>query len=196
MKILIVADREESYIWDFFDKERFKDVDLIISCGDLKAEYLSFLVTMINAPLYYVPGNHDTDYTEHPPEGCVSIDGAMEIYKGVKIAGLGGSPFYCESACQYTEKQMKKRVRKLRHIIRKNGGLDILVAHSPAFGINDGEDICHKGFISFIELMDEYSPRYFFHGHQHQNYGSNNHRTVRFKNTIIVNAFGYHIIEY
>ncbi|TYP79684.1 hypothetical protein [Paenibacillus methanolicus] len=51
MKILIVADEESQYIWDHFDPERFKDVELILSCGDLKAAYLSYLVSMIHAPL-------------------------------------------------------------------------------------------------------------------------------------------------
>ncbi|WP_218031481.1 hypothetical protein [Paenibacillus kobensis] len=36
MKILIVSDEESKYIWDYFDRERFKDIDLIISCGDMK----------------------------------------------------------------------------------------------------------------------------------------------------------------
>ena len=35
MKLLLVSDKEESYIWDHFDMERFKDIDFILSCGDL-----------------------------------------------------------------------------------------------------------------------------------------------------------------
>ncbi len=42
MNILVVSDEGNSYIWDYFDKNRFEDIDLMISCGDLKAEYLSF----------------------------------------------------------------------------------------------------------------------------------------------------------
>ena len=59
MKILVVSDIESKFIWDHFDPERFRDVKMIISCGDLSARYLSFLVTMIPCPLFYVPGNHD-----------------------------------------------------------------------------------------------------------------------------------------
>ena len=47
MKILVVSDIESKFIWDHFDPERFRDVKMIISCGDLSARYLSFLVTMI-----------------------------------------------------------------------------------------------------------------------------------------------------
>lgn len=74
MKILVVADEENNYIWDHFDKNRFSDIDLMISCGDLKASYLSYLVTMINAPLYYVHGNHDGRFETSPPEGCISLE--------------------------------------------------------------------------------------------------------------------------
>ncbi|MCU6707325.1 metallophosphoesterase family protein [Paenibacillus sp. J5C_2022] len=94
MRVLIVSDEESKYIWDHYEPDRFKGVELIISCGDLKAEYLSFLVTMINAPLFYVHGNHDISYKVHPPEGCECIDGKLIHFKGLRILGLGGSHRY------------------------------------------------------------------------------------------------------
>ena len=59
MKILVIADEESQKIWDFFRKEDYADIDLVISCGDLKADYLSFIATMIAVPVLYVHGNHD-----------------------------------------------------------------------------------------------------------------------------------------
>ena len=38
MKILLLADEESKYLWDFFEKEKLDGIDLIISCGDLKAD--------------------------------------------------------------------------------------------------------------------------------------------------------------
>lgn len=46
MKILIISDEECPALWDYYTPGRLKEYDLIISCGDLKAKYLSFLVTM------------------------------------------------------------------------------------------------------------------------------------------------------
>ena len=46
MKILAVADTELPYLYEYYNPQRTKGVDLIIGCGDLKAKYLSFLVTM------------------------------------------------------------------------------------------------------------------------------------------------------
>ena len=54
MKILVIADEESQKIWDFFRKEDYADIDLVISCGDLKADYLSFIATMIAVPVLYV----------------------------------------------------------------------------------------------------------------------------------------------
>jgi Icc-related predicted phosphoesterase len=195
MKILLVSDKEVSYIWDYFDRDRFKDIDLIISCGDLKAEYLSFLVTMINVPLFYVHGNHDSRYLRNPPGGCVSIDGKFIIYNGIRIIGLGGTQCYNNGPFQYTEKQMGRRASKLKYKIRRNKGFDILVSHAPAYQLNDGEDLCHRGFKVFRELIDEYSPKYFFHGHQHLNYGRQE-RIVMYKNTSIINSYGYYILDF
>ena len=33
MKILAIADEECASLWDFFDKSKVADIDLIISCG-------------------------------------------------------------------------------------------------------------------------------------------------------------------
>jgi Icc-related predicted phosphoesterase len=90
---------------------------------------------------------------------------------------------------------MSKRVSKLKRKIKKNKGFDILVSHSPAYQLNDGEDLCHRGFKVFRELIDEYSPKYFFHGHQHLNYGRQK-RSIRYKNTLIINGYGYYILDY
>jgi len=195
MKILAVSDEESSYIWDHFEPSRFEDVDLMISCGDLKAQYLSFLVTMIKAPLFYVHGNHDVIYSRTPPEGCECIDGKLLSFKGVNILGLGGSFNYNNGEHQYSESQMRKRIRKLKFKLWKTGGVDIVVTHAPAYKLGDGSDICHRGFESFVELMDKYSPKYFLHGHQHLNYG-NKKRIIQYNNTKIINAFGYYLFEF
>jgi predicted phosphodiesterase len=195
MKILLVADREEPYIWDYFDKDRFKDVELILSCGDVKSEYLSFLVTMIKAPLLYVHGNHNKAYLQNPPEGCISVDGSLIVYKGIRIVGLGGSIFYGGKEFQYTEKQMERRINKLKIQMWRHKGFDILLTHSAAFGLGDGEDHCHRGFKSFVRLLDRYSPSYLIHGHQHMTY-KQQPRIIQYNNTKIINAFGYYILDY
>ena len=195
MKILLISDIESKYIWDFFEEDKFGDIDLIISCGDLKADYLSYLVTMINAPLFYVHGNHDSSYIKNPPEGCECIDDKLISYKGIRILGLGGSMKYKDKPFLYTEKEMKKKIRKLSLKLFLKKGFDILVTHAPACGINDENDLCHEGFKSFNKLLDKYSPKYFVHGHVHLNYGMKP-RVMKYNNTTIINAYNHYILEY
>ena len=97
MKILLVADRELRELWDYWDtagKRRTEGIELILSAGDIKPEYLEFLVTMLNVPCLYVRGNHDGMYDEKPPMGCIDIDGKVFELR-VPVAGSG--PEECES---------------------------------------------------------------------------------------------------
>lgn len=43
LHILVLADHKSKFLYDYYEPERVKDIDLIISCGDLPPEYLSFL---------------------------------------------------------------------------------------------------------------------------------------------------------
>ena len=173
MKILLLADEESKYLWDYFDKSKVEGIDLIISCGDLSPQYLSFLATFSHAPVLYVHGNHDVCYKDTPPGGCE----------------FGGADH------QYSERAMARRVRKLRFKIMRNKGFDILVAHSPAYRINDSEDLPHTGFKCFRTLMEEYRPKYFVHGHVHINYGRDFVRESKYEDTTIINAYERYIIE-
>ena len=74
MKILAVSDEECAALWDYYTPGKLDGIDLIISCGDLNASYLSFLVTVARCPVLYVAGNHDVRYLNSPPEGCDPIE--------------------------------------------------------------------------------------------------------------------------
>ena len=188
MKILALADEELMSFWDYYVPGRLKEYDLILSSGDLKAAYLSFIVTMARAPLMYVPGNHDTGYATKEPEGCDSIDCKIVEYRGLRIQGLGGCLWYRPGAHQYTEKEMRKRIRKLRWQITKYGGVDIVVTHAPPRGVGDSEDPAHMGFECLLELIDTYHPKYLLHGHVHARYGMHLQREREYHGTKVINV--------
>lgn len=194
MKILLVADEESPYLWDYYQPGRLEGIDLILSCGDLKQEYLEFLVTMTNRPLYYVCGNHDKGYENFPPEGCICLDDQLITFKGLRLLGLGGCMRYNPGPYQYTEKEMAGRIRRLRGKLRRTG-VDIVIAHAPPKGYGDAPDNAHKGFQSFVTLMEEYHPRYLIHGHVHQSYGHGHPRTFQCGDTTVMNAVGWQILE-
>ncbi|MBO4411456.1 MAG: metallophosphoesterase family protein [Lachnospiraceae bacterium] len=196
MKILVVSDHESRKIWDFFEPGMLNQYDLILSCGDLSPRYLTFLRTMSRAEVLYVCGNHDKHYETTPPEGCVPIDGKLYDFYGLRILGLGGSMRYIPGApCMYSEKEMKKRVRRLRFQLWTHKGFDILLTHAPAAGIHDEPDLPHQGFQCFVDLIDRYHPMYFFYGHIHRNYSGHFKRQDERNGTIIVNAYETYEIE-
>ncbi len=195
MKVLLISDVESPALWDYYRPERVEGAEVIVSCGDLKREYLEFLVTMTGKPLLYVPGNHDTRYLKEPPEGCECIDGEVFTLGGVRFAGLGGCKYYNSKDYQYTEKEMERRIQKLRHKIKKAGGVDVLVTHAAMSGYGDADDIAHQGFQCFKELIEEYHPAYMVHGHIHRNYGANTPRSLQCGGTTVITAFERHMME-
>ena len=195
MKILAIADEELLEFWDYYVPGRLKQYDLILSAGDLNAAYLSFIVTMARAPVMYVHGNHDTGYAVTEPEGCDSIDGKIVEYRGLRILGLGGCLWYRPGDHQYSERDMKKRIRKLRWEIAKYGGVDIVLTHAPPKGVGDADDRAHQGFESFLTLIDTHQPRYLLHGHVHMSYGMKIPREREYHGTQVINVCEKYIID-
>ncbi|HAG69144.1 MAG TPA: metallophosphoesterase [Lachnospiraceae bacterium] len=195
MRILAVSDTEEKAIWDYFDRERLGEIDLIISCGDLSPGYLDFLQSMLNVPLLYVKGNHDRIYSENPPPGGICIDGMVHDFEGLRIAGLGGSMSCVNAPLTFTEKEMNQRFRRLIPKIEFMNGLDLLVTHSPVLGYGDMEDLPHRGFKVFDDMLKRYHPRVMLHGHVHKQYGHFVREREHPSGTRIINASGYYVLE-
>ena len=90
VRILTVSDEESSFYYDHYAPGRLESFDLILSCGDLRREYLEFLGTLARCPVVYVRGNHDDRLEEHPPEGCLCAEDRIVVCGGLRILGLGG----------------------------------------------------------------------------------------------------------
>lgn len=195
MKILAVSDEECAALWDYYTPGKLDDIDLIISCGDLNAAYLSFLVTVAKCPVLYVAGNHDVRYQINPPEGCDPIDDHFVMFNGVRIIGLGGCRKYHPGPYQYTEWQMRHRIRKLRFRLWRHKGVDIVVTHAAPAGLGDAEDPAHWGFQALTDFLDKYRPAFLLHGHVHVTYGQNVPREIDYNGTRVINAFERYIIE-
>ena len=112
-----------------------------------------------------------TAMKKKPPEGCLCADGKVVLVNGVRILGLGGSIRYRPDAQNmYTEKEMRRRIASLRGLLRRTGGFDILLTHSPILGLGDQDNRTHRGFECFGPLLEKYHPAVMVHGHVHQSY--------------------------
>ena len=194
MRILAVADVPADRFYEYYTEGKLDEFDLILSCGDLRPEYLEFLVTMAHCPLIYVHGNHDDSYGRGP-QGCECADDNIIEYRGIRILGLGGSFKYRDGKYMYTEKQMKSRVRRLWLSIKKHHGFDILLTHAPARGLNDFETVPHRGFGCFNTLMEKYNPQFFIHGHIHRNYDYRIPQICTKGSTTVINAYEYCVFD-
>ena len=196
MKILVLADEKSKSLYEYYAPEKLQGVDLIIACGDLGKDYLDFFATMSGVPVLFVLGNHDYWYSPGTSCGCICIEDDIFVYKGVRILGLGGSMQYRPGASnQYTERAMRRRIRKLWLKLLRRRGFDILVAHAPAKDLNDMPDRPHQGFACFRHLIEKYQPKYFIHGHVHASYGTGFKRLDQYGSTIIVNAYEHYFVE-
>jgi Icc-related predicted phosphoesterase len=207
LKILAITDQVVDSLHSPNVVRRFGEVDLIISCGDLPYDYLDYIVTMLNKPMYFVHGNHDRDfeYTETgrrylAPRGAEALDmQSIRTPQGLILAGLEGSIRYDPgSQHQFTQEQMNRRALQLalkliRNRARYGRYLDILVTHSPPFGTNDGPDPAHIGFQAFNTLMRRFKPRLLLHGHKHVYAGTA--PTTQVGATRVVNVYPYQLIE-
>lgn len=195
MRILTVSDRVEPVLSDREAPSRFPGVELILSCGDLPPEYLSFLRAIFGVPLYYVLGNHDIRYESTRPLGCMDLHAKLVRSQGIRLLGLEGSRWYNGGPQQYSDREMKRIIWGLRPKLWIGKGLDIILTHAPPRHIHDEEDQCHRGFRSFRWLVDKYSPRYFIHGHTHALFTDPSERITTLNQTKVINSYGYFIFD-
>jgi Icc-related predicted phosphoesterase len=216
--VLALADEEAGVLYT--SKLPALRPEVVVACGDLPFDYLEYVVTMLNVPLLYVPGNHDPDLSpkrqrvapgelaspflsarldEPPgPKGCVNVDGTVADAADLRIAGLGGSLRYSAGPNQYTQAEMRRRAFRLRCRLtrRRVGdarGVDLLITHAPPRGLGDGEDPAHRGFDALHALVRRLRPMMLVHGHVHPYGQTREDRVVGA--TTVVNAVAYRMLE-
>ena len=205
MKILALSDEVVERLYSLCERGYFSDIELILGCGDLPYDYLENLLTLLNVPLLYVPGNHDPNY--RPGEALTYAEGgsnldlkSMRVRKFL-IAGFGGSIHYRPHGTnQYTQTQAYSRAfrllpRLLLNRIHYGRSLDILITHSPPFGIHDDDTQAHQGLKAINWLIRVAKPRYHFHGHTHFQRGNISASETNHGLTKIINIYPYKIIE-
>jgi len=162
VRVLAVADEE---VPAFESRVRDLRVDLVLAAGDLPWDYLESLVSLLDAPAAYVPGNHDP--LTGPgvgPRGLVDVDGRVQTIGGLRVAGLGGCVRYNDGRHQYTQAEYDKRARRL---LKEAGEVDVLLTHAPPLGLGDESDPPHVGISALHGVLETLRPSWHLHGHIH-----------------------------
>lgn len=222
MKILGISDITDPLVYSENIVERYGDIDLVISAGDLPVKYYEYIVSSLNKRLYFVFGNHnletlqyfrkphcfetleqakfDKDRQQHNFGGDY-IDGKIVYDKHAQLilGGLGGSMRYNKGEHQFTEFQMALRIirmlpRLFYNRLRHKRYIDILVTHAAPRGLGDRSDLCHTGFNVFLWFMRRFKPRYLLHGHIHL-IDLNESRILHYHQTTIINIYGNYVLE-
>lgn len=203
MNLLTVSDIESSLIYSPSIKQRFHDIDMAISCGDLSYYYLEYIISSLDIPLYYVRGNH-AKLVEHghvgdrdSPWGSINLHRKVVKDKktGLLLAGIQGCLRYNNGDYQYSQFQMWLMVLALIPGMLKNKicygrYLDLFVTHAPSWGIHDDTDRAHQGIKAFLWLVKTFQPAYHFHGHVHIYYPGITSESI-IGETLIYNTYGY-----
>lgn len=206
MKILAVSDQVVDRIYELIPRGHFAGTKMVLSCGDLPYAYLEYMVTLLNVPVFYVPGNHDP--ADRPnvegahAAGCVNLDLRSVECQEVLLAGLGGSIRYRPDAVnQYTQQEAYLRAFRmvpalLRNRARYGRALDILVTHSPPFGVHDDDSSAHRGLKAINWLLRWARPRFHLHGHLHNHLRNLEASTTWLGPTAVMNVFPHWMIDY
>jgi uncharacterized protein len=205
VKILAVSDEVVERLYSLCTSGHFREIELILGCGDLPYPYLENLLTFLNIPLFYVPGNHDPNYNPDNNlayvEGGSNLDLKVACFKTFLIGGLGGSIRYRPNGTnQYSQSEAYSRALRLLprlwlNRLKYGRALDILITHSPPFNIHDEESQAHQGLKAINWLIRVAKPRYHFHGHTHFQRRNLSPSETTLGLTKIVNVFPYKILE-
>lgn len=205
-KILAISDQVDPRVYSDSLKDRYGDVDLVISCGDLSYMYLEYIISTLNKPLYFVHGNHDPEEELNVGEPRSYPHGGMNLHckifrqQGLLLAGVEGSIQYNRrTPYQYPQASFWSYVFQLvpgllYNKLRYGRFLDVFVSHAPPQGFHEGADWTHQGIKAFRWLLDIFQPTYHLHGHIHL-YFPDQTRESSLGRTRIINAFQSIVVE-
>lgn len=211
MRIVATSDTHH-----FVDPTVIPDGDVFIHAGDLMnrghvLEWEDCLAWMAVLPLkrkIYVPGNHDFHVQLYPGPAMQELKWAgievlghplgrhrTELANGMTIIGSPWVTGLKRWAFNTDETTINC------HIFNA-GKADIVVTHSPIYGILDEvvtgtkkkatdeglieePEITHTGVKTYIDYLYKFKPKYWIHGHIHECYGQT---TIEETGTIVYNV--------
>ena len=183
VRVLVIADEEAPNL----RAQTLRDLApaLVLAAGDLPWHYIEYVASGVDAPVVFVPGNHDPEvkrtrrarngtYTadgmpcDGPrPHGATDADQRVIEAAGLRIAGLGGCVRYKPGPNQYTQAQYQRRARRLLRRAKRGGPIDVLLTHAPPLGLGDEDDQPHVGIAALHTVLERLEPSWHLHGHIH-----------------------------
>src|SRR5579872_766937 len=180
--------------------------DLLIIAGDLTArdtiyEHADFLGWMNTQPYkkkIFIAGNHDNNVDKdfHWDESISYLCDSGIEFEGLKIWGSPWTKTFpgmnpdCKAFTCETEDEL---LDKFENIPK---GTDILITHSPPYGILDKADhyisVGSQGLFNFLKYVER--PRLHIFGHVHESYGREDYFPT-YENKMMISVNASHVNE-
>ncbi len=183
MNILAISDRPPKT--SIKETLASHQIDLICTLGDLEYSQIRDLADVTTIPKLGVYGNHCSG-NYFNDLGITNMHLQTFEYQGITFGGFEGSIKYKEDdyAKMYTQEQAEVLLKDFPYV-------DVLLCHSPPFGINDEPDPAHQGLKALKTYLEQKKPKYLFHGHTYPK----EHSIVRkFLDTEIVYVYGDKVV--
>ena len=164
------------------------ETEVVVHSGDFtmagsEAEAIDFLNWFCDLPYRYkifICGNHDECLYGANIDG---LDNNVHYLcnSGVEIEGVRfyGVPMFMADCV--TERQNE-------NYAAIPDDTDVLVTHTPPYGILDFDDNIHYGSMALLQRVAEVAPRLHLFGHIHRQHGTTDNGITRFSNGAIMNT--------
>ncbi len=168
IRLLAVSDQFDPALSDARSRRALEPIDLIVGCGDLDCDELTFLADGFDVPIAYVLGNHDTDTRWADCEHyCPAAMPSSRVTRecGLAVAGLGWPG---KRGKRSSRNELLAWRQALVLALRRLGRSEplIVITHAPPRGAGDMEDgEFHRGFAGYSWLLRRLKPRLWLHGH-------------------------------
>jgi hypothetical protein len=202
LRLLAVSDEADPTLDSETSRDAIGPVDLVVGAGDLDPGHLAYLADAFGVPLLYVRGNHDVGEAwdkeqEQLPEPMV--DGRVHDEGGLRLIGFSGSPRYAGRGRSEVDQQVSA-TRMWRRVLRAWPSASLrrpvlVISHAAPRGLNDADDMAHRGFTAFRWLLRRLAPPLWIHGHTALVRRGIDGRTARSGPTLLVNVTGATLIE-
>jgi len=183
MKICIISDTHTKHKFLNYDLKSI-EADVIIHCGDMTGnggikaieEFMEWFSNLDQFKYKIcVAGNHDWLFEranlrarEAVPENVTYLEDEEIIIGDIKFYGTPVQKHFCNWAFNRSEAKMAQ------HWVAIPDDTDVVITHSPPYGIMDYVNYEHQGSPSlYMEIVKRIKPKIHCFGHIHEGYGVN-----------------------
>ncbi len=197
LRILAASDEQDPALDHASNRDALGRVDLVVGCGDLSPEYLSFLGDAFPCQLVYVRGNHDHGgpwpALERLPEASSGVDD--RTLPGVRLLALPWpAPRRLETRRDEREAWREVMSALGGRLLWPGSAPWLVISHAPPRGLGDTpDDPYHVGFGAYRTVLDRLQPRLWLHGHTTR--ASAPDPLVTHGRTTLVNVTGSVLVE-